>query len=148
MTRISTLSTEAPVTHAPLLACRLNRKEVLRRGVPAPFYAEAELENVSDTLLEIAYQMTVLHHLNLIVHDANGNVVSQGHFGDRFAPTEKPRFLRLAPGEKFAAEVHLFATAPQSMRTPGTYSIQAVYECAGLRAMSEPIEVTVSQAIE
>ncbi len=105
--------------------------------------AEVELENVSESPLEILYWMTELHHLNLVVTDATGTVVSRGHFGDRFAPTCEPSILRLGPGEKFAANVHFFATMPIYPPPPGTYSVTAVYEYEGLRAVSEPVQVTV-----
>jgi hypothetical protein len=110
--------------------------------------AEVELENRSDTVLEIEYRMTALQHLNLVIHDSQGNLVSTGHFGDRFAPAFESYFLRLAPGEKFAANVHLFATMPRGPIAPGIYGVQAVYEYNGFRAESEPLEVSVEQPIE
>jgi hypothetical protein len=105
--------------------------------------AEVELENLSDTLLEIRYWMTVLQYLHLQVSDAAGKVVSQGHFGDRFAPTREPLELRLEPGEKFTANVHLSATVPVYPVPPGTYTVEAVYDYDGIRAASDPMKVTV-----
>jgi hypothetical protein len=148
MVQTSALLAKSLSAHPSPLACRLKKKVAIRRGVPVPFYADVELENVSEAPLEIAYQMTVLHHLNLIVHDAGGHVLSEGHYGDRFAPTEKPSFLRFAPGEKFSAEVHLFATMPRRPIAPATYFVHALYEYNGFRAESEPVEVTVEKSIE
>ena len=53
--------------------------------------------------------------------------------------------LRLEPGEKFTAIVHLFATMPATPVPPGTYEVQAVYEYNGFRAVSAPITVTVQE---
>jgi len=113
-----------------------------------PFWAEVELENLSKADLEIEYEMAVLQYLNLIVYDSRGNVVSNRHFGDRFSPFESARLLRLGPGEKFHADVHLLATMPRGPKAPGKYAVQAVYEYNGFRAESELVEVTVEQSIE
>ena len=126
-----------------LLACRLRPKEVIGQRGPVSNMAEVELENLSTAPLEIAYRMTALQYLNLVVTNSDGQVVSEGHFGDRFAPTLEPRVLRLDPGEKFVAKVHLLATAPQAPLPPGVYTVQAVYEYNGFRAVSEPVPVTV-----
>lgn len=99
--------------------------------------------NLSDHTLEIAYRMTVFQFLNLVVVTPTGRVVSEGHFGDRFAPTSEPEVLRLEPGESFAATVHLLATIRNQPVPSGTYLVQAMYEYNGLRAVSEPVEVTV-----
>ena len=84
------------------LACRLRLKTVIGRRGPIPNMAEVELENVSTAPLEIAHRMTVLQYLNLVATKADGSIASEGHFGDRFAPTLEPRVLRLEPGEKFS----------------------------------------------
>jgi hypothetical protein len=132
-----------PVAPAPPLACRLRRKEMMGREGPVAYRGEVELENQSAAPLEIRYQMTVLQNLNLVVTDGQGRVVSEGHFGDRFAPTLETQVLRLAPGEKFTASIHLFATVPSDPVPAGTYRVQAVYEYNGFRAVSEPVQVTV-----
>ncbi len=123
------------------LACRLRRKDVIGRRGPAACRGEVELENLSAAPLEIAYRMTVLQYLNLVVTDPDERVVSEGHFGDRFAPTLEPLVLRLEPGERFTANVHLLATVPNTLLPPGTYLIRAVYEYNGLKAVSEPVQV-------
>jgi hypothetical protein len=112
-----------------------------RQG-PVANRGEVELENQSASPLEISYQMTALQYLNLVVTDADGRIVSEGHFGDRFAPTLEPQVLRLAPGEKFTANIHLLATVRGDAIPPGTYWVQAVYEYNGFRAVSEPVQVT------
>src|ERR1017187_893812 len=132
----------SPPLQTQPFACCLRRKEVMGRNGLRPYMAEIELENLSDAPLEIEYRLTALQYLNLLVYDSTETVVSQYHFADRFSPTFEPNFLRLAPGEKFTANVHLFATAPDSMKVPGTYSVQAIYEYNGFRAVSEPVEVT------
>ena len=125
------------------LACRLRPKTVIGRRGPIPNMAEVELENVSTAPLEIAHRMTVLQYLNLVVTRVDGGVVSEGHFGDRFAPTLEPLVLRLEPGEKFTANVHLFATMRCDPVPPGTYMVQAVYDYDGFRAVSGLVQVTV-----
>jgi len=104
---------------------------------------EVELENLSAAPVEIAYWMTALQYLHLIVTSPDGRIVSEGHFGDRFAPTKEPLLLRLEPGEKFTVNVHLFATVPQTPVPPGSYTIRAVYEYKSIRAMSESVQVTI-----
>jgi hypothetical protein len=54
--------------------------------------------------------------------------------------------LRLKPGEKVTAAVHLFATVPLDPVPPGTYTVRAVYEYDRLRAVSDPLTLTVEGA--
>ncbi|MCI0463602.1 MAG: hypothetical protein L0Z62_42240 [Gemmataceae bacterium] len=125
------------------LTCRLRPKHVIGRQGPVPHMAEVELQNISATPFEIAYRMTVLQYLNLVVTGADGSLVSEGHFGDRFAPTLAPLVLRLEPGEKFTADVHLLATVRCDPIPPGTYTVQAIYEYDGFRAVSDPLQVEI-----
>jgi hypothetical protein len=145
MSEMSMLKGSQPAAPPQLLACRLRRKEVIGRRGPLENMAEVELENVSAGPLEISYQMTALQYLNLVVTDAAGRVVSEGHFGDRFAPTLEPQILRLEAGARFTADVSLFATLRQWPVPSGTYAVRAVYEYNGSRAVSEPVEVTVEE---
>jgi hypothetical protein len=142
MSDVTTLRGMQPVAPSHPLACRLRRKEMTGRQGPVANRGEVELENQSASPLEISYQMTVLQYLNLAVTAADGRVVSEGHFGDRFAPTLEPQVLRLAPGQKFTANIHLLATVRDDAIPPGTYWVQAVYEYNGFRAVSEPVQVT------
>ncbi len=132
-----------PETLPQPLACRLRRKQLTGRGAGIANMGEVEIENVSSLPLEIGYQMTLLQYLNIIVTDANEKVVSEGHFGDRFAPTAEPMLFRLEPGEKITANVHLFSTVPIRPIPSGSYFVQAVYEYDGLRCVSEPLTVVV-----
>ncbi len=143
MSEATTVRGVQPLAPSQPLACRLRRKEVIGQRGPVPNMAEVELENLSAAPLEIAYRMTVLQYLHLEVSGPDGGVVSEGHFGDRFAPTLEPLVLRLEPGDKLTASVHLFATVPHFPPPPGTYTIRAVYEYNGLRAVSDPVQVTV-----
>jgi hypothetical protein len=143
MSEATTLRNPEPEARAQPLACRLRRRGTAGPSAAAPNLGEVELENVSAKPLEIVYRMTVLQYLNLVVTAPDGRVVSEGHFGDRFAPTLEPMVLRLEPGEKFRANVHLFATVLCDPIPPGTYLVQAVYDCNGSRAVSEPVLVTV-----
>jgi hypothetical protein len=133
----------APSAPPQPLACRLRHKEIFGRHGQVAYMGEVELENMTSNPLEISYRMTALQYLNLVVTDSQGNILSEGHFGDRFAPTLEPQVLRLGPGEKFTTNVHLFATVPCDPIPPGTYRIQAMYEYNGFRAVSDPVEVTV-----
>jgi hypothetical protein len=143
MSDTSILHAEPPVTHSQPLACRLSPKEFIGRNGPVPHVAEVELENLSTSDLQIEYQMAVLQYLNLIVRDANSKIISDHHYGDRFSPFENAKVLRLAPGEKFRANVNLFATVSHKPIAPGIYIVQAVYEYNGFRAESEPVEVAI-----
>jgi len=143
MSEATTLRGLQPEAPAQPLSCRLRHKEFIGRWGPVANMAEVELENLSAIPLEIAYWMTALQYLNIVVIGPDGRVVSEGHFGDRFAPTLEPQVLRLEPGQKFAANVHLFATVHYVPRSPGTYSVQAVYKYNGFRAVSDTLKVTV-----
>ncbi len=142
MPEVSTLSSLEPEAPPQLLVCRLRPKEFVGKRGPIANMGEIELENVSPIPVEIACQMTALQYLHLVVTNQAGQIVSEGHFGDRFAPSLEPYILRLGPGEKFTSRIHLFATVPHYPVPSGTYTIQAVYDAKSLRAVSEPIQVT------
>lgn len=141
-----TLQGAKPAAPPQPLACRLRRTEVIGRRGSVPNMGKIELENVSAAPLEIAYRMTALQYLNLFVTDPEGQVISEGHFGDRFAPTLEPCVLRLEPGEKFTTNVHQFATVRREPLPPGPYLVQAVYEYPGFRVVSEPVQVVLAPA--
>lgn len=140
MSEATLLRTSSCETPAPL-ACRFHHKDHVNRWGPVPYMGEIELENHSTDPLEISYQMTVLQYLNIVIRKPSGEVVSEGHFGDRFAPTLEPAILRLMPGEKFTANVPLLATLPRDKRSPGQYIVQAIYEYNGFQAVSDLVEV-------
>jgi hypothetical protein len=123
------------------LTCRLWPKEVIGRQGPVPNMGEVELENCSGTPVEIEYTMTPLQFLELVVIGPGGEVVSDGHFSDRFSPAREPAVLRLMPGEKFTSNVPLLATVPHEKRVPGTYTVQASYRLHGARVGAEPVTV-------
>jgi hypothetical protein len=137
---------EVPARRAPSpLACRLRIKvpEAGRRA-PPPGCGEVELENTSDKPVEVELQMSPLQYLNLVVRDAAGNVVSEGHYGNRFSPLAEAYRLRLEPGQKYAHTVSLLGTVPESKQLPGKYTVQAVYQTRGWTAVSAPIEIDLS----
>jgi hypothetical protein len=143
MSEATTFKDSRPDAPTHPLACRLRLKPKTGRRGPLPHWGEVELENVSDAPVEIAYRMTALQYLDLVVSRVGGGIVSAGHFGDRFAPTQEPATLRLKPGEKLTAEVSLFASVPTDRLLPGTFTVQAVYEYNGFRAVSELLPVHV-----
>jgi hypothetical protein len=99
------------------------------------------LENVSEDAVEIEVFMHPLQYLDLIVIDSAGARVPSHPYGDLFSPREKSYFLRLGPGERYTHPVSLLGNVPQEKRLPGTYTVRAVYEYHGLKAVSEPLEV-------
>jgi hypothetical protein len=121
------------------LACRLRPRQS-RRG-PSAIAGEIELENTSASALEIEVRTSPLQYLNLVVTDAAGKVVSDSFYGDLFSPLAEPYTLRLQLGEKFTAPVSLMGNVPQEKQQPGTYTVQAVFEYGGLKAISEPLRV-------
>lgn len=123
----------------PPLTCRLRPKMVIGRQGPVPNMGEVELENCSAAPVEIEYTMTPLQFLELVVIGPGGEVVSEGHFSDRFSPVREPAVLRLLPGEKFTCNVPLLATVPPEKRVPGTYTVQASYRLQGARARAESV---------
>ncbi len=133
------IQTGTPPQLKTALVCRL-RHRVGRRG-PSPTAGEVELENVTDGPVEIEVFMHPLQYLDLTVTDSAGATVSTHPYGHFFSPRETPYFLRLAPGEKYTHTVSLLGTVPEDKWLPGTYTVWAVYEYNGLRAVSEPLEV-------
>ncbi len=127
----------------PPLSCRLRPTELLGREGPIPNMGELELENCSDAPLEIEYTMSPLQFLDLEVIGPGEEVISEGHFGDRFSPMRHPAVLRLLPGEKFTAQVALLATVPWEKRRPGTYTVRASYRFQGKRVFAEPVMVAL-----
>src|SRR5262245_12841826 len=101
MMNTKTLESSRSQTKAQPLICRLRHAKHNTREDPVPHMAEMELENISEAPLEISYRMAVLQYLQLVVRDAKGSVISEGHYGDRFSPFEKDQVLRLGPGEKY-----------------------------------------------
>ena len=134
--------TEAP-GRSPLV-CRLRPKVVIGREGPVPYMGEVELENTSASPLEIEYTMTPFQFLELEVTGPGRRLVSEGHFSDRFSPSEVPSVLRLMPGEKYTATVSLLATVPCEKRIPGRYTVQASYRFLGVVLLAEPLTVEVA----
>lgn len=121
---------------AALVVCRLRQRSGGRGA--SPLAGEVELENVSSSVVEVPIRSSPLEHLNLIVHDAGGRLVSAGHYGDLLSPQLCPSTFRLRPGEKYLAPVSFLATVPEVGRQHGDYSVQAVFEHERIRAVSEP----------
>jgi hypothetical protein len=128
-----------PLPAQSKLSCRLRTRQ-LRRGHSLTA-GQVELENTSPDVLEIEVHSNPLQYLNLIVTDEAGNIFPTTYYGDFFAPLSEPYMLRLGPGEKFTGPVGLLGNLPQEKRLPGTYTVRAVYEYHGLKAVSEPLEV-------
>jgi hypothetical protein len=128
------------------LTCRLRPKAVMGRQGPIPYIGEVELANCSPAPVEIAYTMTPLQFLDLEVMGPGGQVVSTGHFSDRFSPAREPAVLRLMPGEKFTANVPLLATLPRDKRLAGRYTVQASYRLNDMRILAEPLTVELVNA--
>jgi hypothetical protein len=129
----------APKETRPALACRL-RQRVGRRG-PSPTTGEVEIENISSDAIEIEVWMHPLQYLNVFVTDAAGDPVPAPPYGHIFSPMGSPSIFRLAPGEKYIHNVSLMGTVPKEKQLPGTYTVQAVYEYKGLKAVSEQLRV-------
>jgi hypothetical protein len=100
-----------------------------------------ELENASSHVLEIEVRSSPLQYLNLIVTDSQGHVVSDSFYGDLFSPLAEPHTLRLQPGEKFTGPVSLLGNVDEANRPPGVYTVVAVYDYKGLKAVSEPLSL-------
>jgi hypothetical protein len=132
------LKTEVPPVQVTLV-CRLRHKN-LQRG-NSPTAGEIEIENASASVIEIVTDMHPLQYLNLVVSDPKGTVLSEGHYGDIFSPRGTIDTLRLEPGEKYTHNVSLLASVAKEKLLPGTYLVRAVYECNGVKAVSEPLWV-------
>jgi len=134
-----TAQTYAPKETKAAIVCRL-RHPVGRRGA-SPAAGEVEIENVSQEVIEIEVTMHPLQYLNLVITDAVGNLVPAAAYGNIFSPREIPYMFRLAPGEKYTHNVSLLGNIPEERQLPGSYTVCAVYEYNGLRAVSEPLAV-------
>jgi hypothetical protein len=135
---------EAKLPSGPALTCRLRPREMIGREGAVPNMGEVELENCSGGVLEIEHTMTPLQFFDLEVVGPGGQVVSEGHFSDRFSPTRKPAVLRLTPGEKVAFTVSLLATVPRERRVPGKYTIRGSYRFQGIRIQAEPLTIELT----
>jgi hypothetical protein len=102
---------------------------------------ELELVNRSSEVIEIEHQMSPLQYLELIVTNAEGQVVSEGHYSDRLSPSLNPPPVRLLPGEKYVAVVPLLATVPKERRQSGAYSVRAIFAYGGQQVSSEAVRV-------
>lgn len=140
-------TTTAPTKLLPAhsgLACRLRPRQL--RRVPSLTAGEVEVENTSSDVLEIVVHTSPLQYLNLVVADAAGNVLSDSFYGDLFSPLAEPYTLRLGPGEKFTRPVSFLGNVSKEKCQPGTYTVHAVYEYNGLKAVSEPVQVQIPAA--
>jgi hypothetical protein len=133
-----------PATPPTILACRL-RHRPLPRGQSLTS-GEVEIENQSGDVLEFEVRSSPLQFLDLIVTDDAGKVVSSGYYGDLFSPSADGFTLRLQPGEKFSAPISLLGNVRFDRQKPGEYKVVAVFQYRGLRAVSEPIQLTVGAA--
>jgi hypothetical protein len=125
----------------PRLLCRLRYRQPKQGFRPPPRDAlEIELENASDSAIEIPVDMHPLQYLDLIVTGPDGEVVSSFCYGSIFAPMMPATILRLRPGEKYVAPVGI-GNVPPEKRRPGCYLVRAVYECGERRAESDPFPV-------
>ena len=132
-----------------MLACRLRQKAgSSRRPIPSPTAGEIEIENTASVEVPIECQISFWQYLDLRVTDAAGNIISIGHYGDCFSPPEKAFCVRLQPGEKVTHPVALLGNVPNDKRTPGRYTIQAIYEYKTIRALSNPLEIEIHSAAD
>jgi hypothetical protein len=100
-----------------------------------------EIENVSSSAIEIEVTMHPLQYLALVITDASGNLVPAVPYGNIFSPREVPYLFRLAPGETYKHNVSLLGTVPEEKKLPGSYTVRAVYDYNGMKAVSEPLRV-------
>lgn len=143
MSRVTPIP-DQPLPVRPGLACTIRTRQLRRR--PSPTAGEFELENTSSAAVEIEVRCSPLQYLDLVVHDESGAVVSDSYYGEQFSPLEEAYTLRLQPGEKFTGPVSLLGTVPEEKRRPGSYTVQAVYEYGGLRAVSAPLVVQLQSS--
>ena len=67
-----------------------------------------------------------------------GRVLSEWPYSDIFSPLEKTYLWRFQPGETFIHPVGFTSNVRREKLEPGEYTVQAVYEYNGLRAVSKP----------
>jgi hypothetical protein len=108
-------------------------------AIAKPIKARAGLAGV-----EVEVRTSPLQYLNLIVADADGNVVSDSFYGDQFSPLVEPYTFRLEPGEKFTGPISFLGNVPEKFWRPGEYTVRAVYEYNGMTAVSEPLRVRLA----
>ncbi len=134
-----TAETRAPAITPSALVCRL-RHRTSGRAV-SPTSGEVELENTSGEVFEIEGDLGPLQHLNLLVTDSAGNLLSAWHYANLFSPIARGYTVHLAPGGKYTHNVSLLGNVPEERRLPGCYTVRAVYQYRDLKAVSDPVEV-------
>src|SRR5262245_54145742 len=107
-----TSDTSPQPTHSPLV-CRLRRCQGQSgRRHASPTAGEVELVNAGTIPIDLELQMSPLQHLDLLVKDGNGCVVSGWFYGAMFSPLEAAYTLRLEPGQSYVGPVHLLGNVP------------------------------------
>jgi hypothetical protein len=108
--------------------------------------AEVEIKNTSKQNLVITFNTHVLEFLDLEIANSAGKKISVGKYGGRFSPysPEPHKQMILRPGEAHRAPVGVFGNMKKSDRTtPGVYRIIAIYEYDKVRAVADPVELTI-----
>jgi hypothetical protein len=129
------------------LVCELRVSRAGReRSQPYPA-ARVVLQNLSSEPITIEWRERVLEHLRLVLSTAAGEtVVGLRETLPAGSEPRPARTLTLAPGESYEDDVDLLNQIPPDEVPAGHCTVQAVFECGGVRAASRPIEFRVRRA--
>src|SRR5262245_54938166 len=88
-----------------------------------PLFGVFTLTNTSTKRLTIVYGRSPLEHLDLVITDKAGKTVSEGRYGDLFAPFAEPQTLLLEPGRTFSPSLAPLAVVRRENRKVGEYRV-------------------------
>ena len=129
------------------LVCELRVSRAEReRSQPYP-PARVVLQNLSSEPITIEWRQQVLEHLRLVLSTSAGETVTSLREATPAGAEPRPaRTLTLAPGERYEDDADLLGHVPPEEVPPGHCTVQAVFECGGVRAESRPVEFRVRRA--
>jgi hypothetical protein len=137
----------ASFTVMPKLECRLDADRPQKAGIVGePVSLHFELKSAARDNLFLIYNSSFLEHLDLEVLDPTGKRISK-RYGGLFAPiTPLPeQILLMNAGTIVRTGVSVFAACDKKdFQRPGIYKITAIYEYQNEKAVSKPLEITLT----
>ena len=133
---------------APPFNCRI----ILTDSAMPSWYpiAFVEVVNVSPETLDFQFENHLFQHLNILVRNHLGEIVSfPGWYGSRFGtdrafqkiPTQKN--LYLGPGESVVHSVGLLGRIATTKIAQATYSAVAILQYGAFETISEPVSFSL-----
>ena len=113
-------------------------------GVPRSFSGEIEWENTTSTDVELRVCGGLLRYVDLSVEDESGPVPCSCRVCDYCAPATDVSVVKFRPGECLKwSWFPLLMTIHHCRWHPGRFLVEAVFECDGIHAVSNKVEVVL-----